>query len=48
MLRYVLPALALVCLVVVLWPMAGDAGASKRSLTIVYTGDVVGTVEPCG
>ncbi|MBN1424697.1 hypothetical protein JXA88_09075 [Candidatus Fermentibacteria bacterium] len=29
-------------------PGDGNAGPGKGALTIVYTGDVVGTIEPCG
>ncbi len=50
MTRYFVPGAALVALVGVafLWPRNGDAGAEKPRLTLVYSGDVVGKIEPCG
>ena len=29
-------------------PNDGDAGQKKPDLTIAYTGDTVGKIEPCG
>lgn len=48
--RYFVPGV-LVSLVIagaLLWPRNGDAGVATPALTMVYTGDVVGKIEPCG
>lgn len=50
MTRYLIPGafVATIAAVAILSPRDGSANSVKGAFTIVYTGDVVGTVEPCG
>ncbi len=48
--RYLLPGLLVTVAIsaVLLAPKNGDAEPSEPGLTVVYTGDVIGNIEPCG
>ena len=50
MTRYFVPGILVSAVlgIALLWPRDGDATLGKPDFTIVYTGDVVGKVEPCG
>ncbi|MCU0612510.1 MAG: hypothetical protein MUE60_12065 [Candidatus Eisenbacteria bacterium] len=50
MTRYLVPGVLITAVLgtALLWPGDGDAGSRKADFTVVYTGDVVGKIEPCG
>jgi len=48
--RYFVPGMLITAVLgtALLWPRDGDAKSGRPDFTIVYTGDVVGKIEPCG
>ncbi len=51
MIRYLKPVVVLAMMAAaaaIFLPRNGDAGPKAPDLLVVYTGDVIGNIEPCG